>query len=308
MMSGILPLSPTPIMHGLRLLLALVLVPLFATAAQAQATRTLSHTVPLDRDGRVSIDTHKGSVTIETWDRAEAAVEIEIEGDDADQVERTQIDVRADAGHLRLKTDYDDAQPAGLFSFISGGSVELPETHYRLHVPRSARISIDDHKSDIRVADVSAPLNVQSHKGHIVLRRIDGDLHVESHKGQMRIDEVTGRFTLDTHKGEADVRGLRGPLRVDTHKGEVHVAFADYQGARVETHKGFVRLALPPGSGFDLNADLDDDGDLRADFDLTSLRRGDPRDDDRRYRGSVNGGGPRLDLDTHKGTFAVRLR
>lgn len=296
-------------MHRLlRVLPALLLLAVLASPASAQVTRTLSHVIPLDADGRVSIDTYKGSVTIETWDRAEASVEVEIEGDDAEAVERTEIDLRADRDHLRLKTDYDDVQQNGLFSLISGGSVDLPETHYRLRVPRSARVTVDDHKSDIRISDLAAPLAVQSHKGHIVLQHIDADLRVESHKGRMRIDGVAGSLDLDTHKGEADVRGLSGPLRVDTHKGEVHVAFRDYQGARVSTHKGYIRLALPSGAGFDLDADLDDDGSLQADFDVARLRRGDPRDDDQRYRGAVNGGGPRLAMETHKGTFAVRLR
>src|SRR5438445_11000930 len=48
-----------------------VLLLLPAGLAQAADTKEVHKTVPLDRDGRVSIETFKGSITVTTWERTE---------------------------------------------------------------------------------------------------------------------------------------------------------------------------------------------------------------------------------------------
>ena len=62
-------------------------------------------------------------------------------------------------------------------------------------------------------------------------------------------------------------------------------------------------------AGFDLTTDFNDDVNLDSDFDLTSIRRVDDDDDDEvNYRGTVNGGGPRIELSSHDGRFTLRTR
>ena len=74
-------------------------------------------------------------------------------------------------------------------------------------------------------------------------------------------------------------------------------------------------LVLPRNAGFDLDADLGRRGTLRSDFDVDNRRRdddddgywdADDDDDDNIVRGAVNGGGPRLRLESYKGRIALR--
>src|ERR1039457_7314852 len=59
-------------------------------ASPAVGDRTISKTRPLAADGKVTIDTYKGTIRVTPWDRAEVAVEARIVPDDSCGSERNQ--------------------------------------------------------------------------------------------------------------------------------------------------------------------------------------------------------------------------
>ena len=275
---------------------------LAAMPARAQEERKLSFNENLDNDGRLVIDNYKGSITVTTWDRDEVAVDVRIVADETDGlVEDTDILVHRSGRTLRFETDYDDdawerLRKRGLLNIFSDGFSQ-PLVHYEVRMPRSARLAIDDYKSEISVTGLQSDL------------------------------------VIDTYKGDIDVEDLDGSLRLETYKGTGHVAFSRFtDDSSVDTYKGRVTLALPADTGFDLDTDLGRRADLDSDFDLNRRRRNDDDDDDEwyddddddgdddddddywddddddddRYRGAVNGGGPQLYLDSYKGRIALR--
>ena len=279
-------------------LIAFVLLLLFALLppVQAQSTKTVKETFALDPDGEVQIDTYKGSITVTTWDRPEVELEVTIEPDeDEELVDLTEIKIDRSERRLSLETDYEKVEKArkkgvGPFSW-GNGSTSLPFAHYTLRMPRTAALAIGDYKSAIKLANFEA------------------DVEVETYKGTIDVKTVQGSLDIETYKGEAFVSDLDGDLRVDTYKGNVRVAFSHLGGdSEIETYKGEVALVLPADAGFRLDADLSRRGDLDTDlFDPNDLRR-DPDDDDQQYQGTVGSGGPRLGLDTYKGSFSLRSR
>ena len=243
----------------------------------------------------MQIDTYKGSISVITWDRPEVELEVTIEADeDEGLVELTEIKIDRSERRLSLETDYEKVEEAkkggGLFSW-GNGSTSLPFAHYTLRMPRTAALTIDDYKSQIELADFASDVEVETYKGTIDVKGLQGSLDVE------------------TYKGEAFVSDLDGTLRAETYKGDVRVAFSRLGGdSQVETYKGEVALVLPTDAGFNLDVDLSRRGDLETNlFNLDDLRR-DPVDDDQEYQGAVGGGGPRLELETHKGRFTLRSR
>ena len=91
-------------------------------------------------------------------------------------------------------------------------------------------------------------------------------------------------------------------MRLETYKGDVHAEIARFDSSRFETYKGEIEIALPHDTAFELDADLGGHGDLSSDFPAAIRVSGDRE----RHRGSVNGGGPVLRLETYKGTFRIR--
>ena len=244
-------------------------------ASPAVADRTVSKTLPLAADGKVTIDTYKGSIRVTPWDRAEVAVEARIVPDDScgsarDQKEwvaATRVVIEPDAGSVRIKSDYDGLEGSWHFFTVC---TSRPFVHYRVSLPRAAALRIHDYKSDTDVKDFA------------------------------------GRLTLDTYKGSAALVGLTGPLDLNTYKGEVRAGFARLSGeVRAETYKGDVTLTFPAGAAFELRADAGRRGEIVSDFEGTGPVRAHRRSG-ALSSATVNGGGPRVTLSTDKGKLSIR--
>ncbi len=259
------------------------LVFLAAGTAIAAETRHFERTVSLDARGTVSIKTFKGSVDVEPWDERRAEVSARIEpdttcGNDSSQAERvrlTEIEVEATATRLKVRSNYDKLEGLPLVPLKVDGHNNMacsahPFVHYRIRMPRTARLEIEDHKSNIAVGGLRADARIVSHKGSIDVKDHDGALDLTTHKGDARVDFA--RLGGDSH---------------------------------FETHKGDIAITLPKSAGFDLEAHVGRGGLLDAGFDLAE---GEWSKRERSYQEKVNGGGPRLELTTKNGSFELKAK
>jgi DUF4097 and DUF4098 domain-containing protein YvlB len=282
----------------LAVLTALVLPLPFAAPTASAQERTKSGTVALDADGRVRIDNHEGRIRISTWDRTEVkyTADIQPQGDE-DEAKRTSVEVTSSSSRFEMRTVHDESDDGW------GGSDIMP-VHYTLTVPRTARVSIEDHESEMEIEGLRAGLAIDTHEGPITVRDHQGDLEIDAHDSPVTIDGLTGELEIDTHEGDLEITGFRGELDVDNHDAEVEVIFAALtDDVDIDTHDGRATLTLPADAGFSLAADLGDDTNLDGDYDLSGLR-----DDDNDYRGDVQGGGPRIRLSAHDGDFRLLKR
>lgn len=240
-------------------------------AGAAPASKVVHKTVPLSASGRLEIATFKGTVTVGVWDRPEAEIDakVEADGDDADgprSVDRTEVRISGSGSSVRVESDYDRVHH--LFSWF-GDTTRLPLVHYTIRMPATARLEIQDHKSDTKISGLHA------------------DLRISTHKGTVRVD------------------GHDGAMHVKTHKGEIHAAFARYSRAsRFETYKGSIEVRVPKDSRFDLDADGGRRGEVDSDFAVASIRRG--RRGGESVHGPVNGGGPTLAFESSRGTIRLK--
>lgn len=286
-------------------LLATVLLLLLPVTAHAQEiAQTYSDTVPLADGGTVTIDNHEGSITVTTWDRADVRYEARVEAErGADHPERTTVSASRSGGRLSLETEHD---ASGIIGFFGGQNI-MP-VHYTLTVPQTARLTIDDHESNIEVTGLQGELQIDTHEGPITIAEQQGHVAIDAHESRMRLRDVAGSVAIDSHEGEVTGENMRGGLEIDGHDVRADVAFAALEeDVYIDVHEGTYTLTLPPRAGFDLDTDFDDDASLRSDFDLSAIRLDDD-DDEVNYRGAVNGGGPRIYLSSHDGRFTLRAR
>ena len=210
---------------------ALILTIAATAALHAESVKDFSRTVPLDRNGRLTVDTYKGSIHIAAWDRNEVEIKARIEEDPgwhAIPVEDVDIRVDTSTSSVRVKSDY--RRFRNWFS-IDGN---LPFVHYTIHVPREASLTVKDYKSESEIAGVQ------------------GDVEFE------------------TYKGDARLEGLRGSLDVNTYRGTITASFASFaKRTRIDTYRGRIDLAIPRAAAFDLETDLQRHADLDCDFPRT---------------------------------------
>jgi putative adhesin len=257
-------------LQAVGLAVGLVLV---VASAQAADTKEVHRTVPLDTDGRVTVETFKGTVDVKTWDRPEIQIDAVIEPDpdgreQAEKVRLTEVRVSGSGAAVAIRSDYHAAEHLHFLGFLGGDDGTLPFVRYTVQMPSTAKLEIEDHKSQIRVAGLRSDLK------------------------------------LHTYKGTARVVGLDGAARVDTYKGDVRVEFARYgHDSRFETYKGEVEVRLPRDSRFELEGQAGRRGDIETDFAMTTHAG---RSRSAEITGAVNGGGPRLRMTTYKGSLRVR--
>ncbi len=267
-------------MRANQIVLGLALSMFLSAVSFSQESREVSKTVSIKPDGRVTIDTYKGTVTVSVWDKPSVEIHAKIEADDEyadkyseEKVRETEIVIDNSEGSVRIKTDYDGVKShwGGFFSlFDDTGS--LPLVHYTVRMPATAQLRIKDFKSRTAVTGARSDIDV------------------------------------NTFKGSAELNDLEGSLRFETYKGEARISFVKITDrSRVETFKGDVTVILPKNLAFDLDADFGYRTDLRSDFQIEKQGRS-RRHSNIAYRGPVNGGGPSLVLRSTKGTIDLRQR
>ncbi len=246
----------------------------------AQESREVTRTVSLRPDGRVTVDTYKGSITVMVWEKPSVEIHAKIEADDAfrdkyaeEKVRDTEVLIDNTESSVRIKTDYDNVRKHG-YGFLSLFDDEgsLPLVHYTITMPSSADLRIKDFKSRTTVTGLRSAVEV------------------------------------NTYKGSAELSDLAGSLRLETFKGDAKVGFSKMSDeSHIKTFKGSLTISLPKGLGFEVDADLGYRTDFHSDFDLHRSGRF-RKHSNVEYRESLNGGGPLLVLRSTKGSVELRGR
>ena len=228
--------------------------------------KDVNKTVALNPTGSVTVETHKGSIHASTWDRPEVDVKARIEAEDAypmdrRQFEGTEVLIDSSPDSVRIRTKYPDS-----WCCSDGGN--NPAVRYTIQLPRTARLTIRDHRSDTVIADLQGALDITTHRG-----------------------------TVQAHR-------LSGPVQLNTHRGEVKIDFAAFTGnSSIETHRGSIELELPRNSKFDIQTDAGRHSSVESDFTMMMRSAGHRGES---LHGAVNGGGPSLRLNTFRGHIRIR--
>ncbi len=258
-------------MKKVYLLLSMFFLLLFFITTPAQ-TKEIDKTFPLQKNGVVEIDNYKGSITVQTWDKSEVKVHVKIEPDgwgrdEEKKVEATEIIFSESNDKVSMKTEYQKK----FFNFW-GNNGSNPFAHYTISMPATARLEIDDYKSDIEVKELKSDI------------------------------------VIETYKGNVNITGLEGSIDLETYKGDVQINFkALTDDCKFDTYKGKIELTLPADSKFSVDADLGKKGDFDSEFDVNENRTKRNRDDDY-VRGDINGGGSYIEFSTYKGDLRLRKK
>jgi hypothetical protein len=125
----------------------------------------------------------------------------------------------------------------------------------------------------------------------------------ETVNGGVRIANLEGEILASTTNGGVRGRGLRGPVKVGTMNGGVDLDMAAVTGdIDLETTNGGIRLRVPENARATLDARCTNAGisvlePLPVQAEQTSSRR--------HFRGTLNGGGPRISIETTNGRIRI---
>jgi hypothetical protein len=156
--------------------------------------------------------------------------------------------------------------------------IEVPRDDGGIHFGRAAR-------------EVSFKLRVPKTAAVKVNTR-NGEVHLTGLTGAVKADSSNGSIIGDDLGGVVEAGTTNGNVRV-----QVRAIHPD--GIRLDTTNGNIELRIPADSKANIAAHW-----VNGDFEAQGLKP-DGASDRRRYEGKLNGGGPRIELNTTNGRIRI---
>lgn len=311
-----------------RLSLAFALAFLLLPALALRAEDRMEKTLRLAPDGRFSIDTDLGSVTVTGSESRDVRLVVTSKRRDLDELLR--FTFQEDPGSVSVTAR---RRRAHVFPWLGdhGGSV-----HYEIRVPARTLVDVDTSGGAIQVSAMRSGARLQTSGGRIVVRDLVGDLDGRTSGGGIELETIRGRVDVETSGGGIKAREIEGPIQADTSGGSVRLervsgdirahssgggihifeaggrvvadtsgggieatfARGNDRGGSLETSGGGIQVALDPSVGLQIDAS---GSSVRADLPLT-VKGTNSR---RRLQGTLGSGGELLRMRTSGGGVRI---
>ncbi len=155
---------------------------------------------------------------------------------------------------------------------------------------------------DISLDTCTGPLQVVTSGGAITSQNGGGSLKARTAGGSISVRDFAGDATVNSSGGKLTLENVRGALDGRTAAGSISAALSDPVDGHVKlrTSAGSIEVALSEKAAVDVDAKAGM-GRIRTEIPLLATRA-----DDDRLRGTLNGGGQSLLLNTSVGSITLR--
>lgn len=263
-----------------------------APPAGAAHLRNVSEKVfPFAAGGDIVIESTNGRIVVEAWDRSDVRVQItrEVRASTDEMAKALLRELKADVavhpGEIRIESVFPKKQKVVGFWDLIGHGVQSMNIHYYLQVPRQASLDLNTSNGAIRV------------------RAVHGRIVVATNNGDVDVAGVRGTLVASTRNGEVRLARIEGATNASTTNGSIAAEMAalpDRGRMEMTTTNGNIELALPR----DLHAELEAEttnGRVNINYRLTTQGT----INSKRIRGTIGGGGVRIELQTTNGNIDV---
>jgi DUF4097 and DUF4098 domain-containing protein YvlB len=244
-----------------------------------------------------------GEIVVTGWTKPEIRIYASIATGYLDaSLSASRVSITARSRRNRMgATRYEVSVPIGTYVRASSvsGDIAIRGT--------AGEVGVNTVSGDVEVRDAGDRVEMHSTSGDIRASRLRGRVRAGTVSGELTLDDVHGALNARSVSGELRVRGTLTGLEFESVSGDFDFA-GDLQGDgsyAASTHSGDVRLTLPSNIGATLELQTFS-GEVRPGFPLT-LQPGDQPlgRRNRRMRFTVNGGGPRISLETFSGDIII---
>jgi DUF4097 and DUF4098 domain-containing protein YvlB len=256
----------------MRNLLAVALVLVAGVANAATITDKIDRTLDVKPGSELNLSNVNGRVTVKSWDqpRVRIVAEKRTEAGDPeaarDAMKLLKVDIIQRNNVITVETKHPRKNGWGFLDFITGQDVEI-EVMYELWVPRNVNLEIGNVNGAVNASDVSGKLEFSTVNGKIDLSRCSGSLEASTVNGSIRAE------LLKVTKGQ--------PVRLSTTNGRITVYVPSTLAATLDADT--------------TNGSIDSDIPVA----VSSKSRNS-------LRGTINGGGPELNLSTTNGGIDIK--
>ena len=273
--------------------------------------------VPSEFD--LDLATSGGDITID--DKIVGRVEATTSGGDVeiDNVDG-EVNLRTSGGDISARNVKGDADMQ-----TAGGDIDVGDVEGELRAQTAG--------GDIEIGVVKGDMNARTAGGDIIAHDVGGDVSATTAGGDVRIGNASGEASLKTAGGDIELKSSNGEIVAKTAGGDLELeglvgsvdgatAGGDIiveltpeggRGSSLETKGGDISFYIDSKAKVSIIAEIRIRGDHRYhdpdDYEIFSDFDGDTEDSSSKrktLRVELNGGGPRITLDTVNGNIEIR--
>jgi hypothetical protein len=261
--------------------------------------------------GTLHLDSDNGDVDIESWDKNEVKVMVDISGSDE----------RVDKFDVRFSSSGNDVEIVGrsnvdnFFKWNVGNF----QVKYHVIVPKKYNLDATTAGGDMSATGISGDITYHTSGGDIAANSIEGKTELTTSGGDVKVNDVTGDLKVNTSGGDIVTDHIKGKVDAETSGGSVNVSSTDgsvhaessggditvnhrgeNKGIDVETSGGTVEVYLDDSVKATVDASTSG-GRVRCELPVTV--HGDVEDDE--LHGTINGGGATIRLRSSGGDVKI---
>ena len=230
------------------------------------------------------------------------------------------VDLATSGGDISARAVSGDAEVA-----TSGGDIEIDEVKGSLDAATSGGdievgnvgedLSAKTAGGDIIIGDVGGDVDAGTAGGDIEVGRVRGTADLRTAGGDIEVEAATGVVEAKTAGGDIALSAIVGSVSAETAGGDIEVELtpSGKRGSLLKTRGGDVVLYIPSNAKVTIEAEIRihhdwDDKDYDR-YDITSDFKPESKDKDKRgirAKYVLNGGGPRIELETMHGDIEIR--
>jgi hypothetical protein len=280
-------------------ILALTLLPQVETRSKANVLTTaplqakeFRKTVDVQNGGDFTLETDKGSVRLTSWNSNQVEIYARIEAPENESadygreaVEGARIDVTGDSRSLTVRSNFDGVPYKGS---VINHSKTLPNIHYEIRAPRNLNLHIEVDRSKLEVQGFNGKIRLQTDRSPLIASDLEGEIQINMDRGSVDFNNVRGSLKVDADRTSGQFRALH--LNGDS---------------SIEIDRGTFDLGLSASQGLSIVANLSKRAGFSSDFEVTRPSIGKGRDN-KSFEGTINGGGPRLSIESDRGKINLK--
>ena len=252
-----------------------------------------------------------GTVKINSWDKSEVNIVVEVDGSDS-RTEKYTVEFKQEGNSVYVTGKMRDR------SFFKWHVRDL-DARYTINVPKKFNTNVKTSGGDVESKDLIGKVDYNTSGGNIEVEKIEGRTSISTSGGNVSARDIVGNVEAETSGGNVICENVKGDVDGNTSGGDVEANFVDgkvkagtsggnvtikvsgdNKGINAETSGGDIDIFVKDGVGADIDAETTGGS---VDCDLPVTVRGKVRDSE--LHGKINGGGNSIRASTSGGSIRI---
>jgi hypothetical protein len=246
---------------------------------KSEKFKTYSKSYPIDGNDRIKLSNEYGKIAVNTWDRPEVKVDVQIKaeaGNDEDAqkiLDGVHITDSKEGNQVSFRTQIERNSSSWKLWNFGNGKKHKVEINYTVYMPARTDLTVEDSYGSIQLPDLAGKIKISSSYGSVAVQNLSnpsntiegsyGSLkmgsmnggHLDFSYGSVDIDECSnivanlsyGSFKLGRLKGAGDLDlSYVGGFKID----ELANSF---KKLKIDASYSGVTLGVPDGNNFDFD-------------------------------------------------------